>query len=78
MAYKYDELSADVMRTRMMDGKVKKIVAVDIEVELTENDILNWLLDCKDPKTLKVLGRAALNFARGLENPDDDDFRSRA
>lgn len=70
--------STDAMRTRMTDGKVKKTVPIDIEIELTENDIFNWLMDCKDPKALRNLARAALNFARGLEDPDDDDFRSRA
>ena len=70
--------STDAMRTQMVSGKVKKVVPVDIEIELTENDIFNWLMDCKDPKTLRNLGRAALNFAKGLEDPDDDDFRSRA
>lgn len=78
MAYNYNELSPGMMRTRMMDGKAKKVVAVEVEIELTENDVFNWLMDCKDPKVLKNLGRAALNFARGLEDPDDDDFRSRA
>ena len=78
MAYRYDELSEITMKTRMVDGKVKKVVAFDIEIELTENDIFDWLMDCQDPKILRNLGRAALNFARGLEDPDDDDFRSRA
>lgn len=78
MTYKYDELSKDVMRTRMVGENVKKIVAVDIEVELTQNDIFNWLNNCDNPETLKNLGRAALRFAAMLEEPDDDDFRSRA
>ena len=78
MAYKYSDLSADMMRTRMDDGKVKKVVAVEFEVELTENDIFNWLSDCQDPRALKNLGHAALRFAAGLEDPDNDDFRSRA
>lgn len=55
---------------------VKKMV--EVEVEMSANDIFNWLVECQDPDTLRYLGRAALRFAAGLENPDDDDFRSRA
>ena len=78
MTYKYNELSEDVMRTRIVSEKVKKIIAVDVEIELTENDIFNWLNNCDNPETLKYLGRAALRFAAMLEEPNDDDFRSRA
>lgn len=78
MTYKYNELSEDIMRTRVVAEKIKKIVAFDIEVELTKNDIFNWLNNCDSPETLKCLGRAALRFAAMLEEPNDDDFRSRA
>lgn len=60
------------------NGKLEKNVSVTVEIELNENDIFNWLNDCQDARTLRNLGRAALSFAKGLENPDDDDFRSRA
>ena len=78
MTYRYNELSEDLMRTRIVSEKVNKIIAVDVEIELTENDIFNWLNSCDNPETLKYLGRAALRFAAMLEDPDDDDFRSRA
>ena len=55
---------------------VKKLV--EVEIEMSANDVFNWLVECQDPETLRYLGRAALRFAAGLENPDDDDFRSRA
>ena len=60
------------------NGKLEKNVSVTVEIELTENDIFNWLNDCRDARTLRNLGRAALNFAKAIEDPDDDDFRSRA
>lgn len=78
MAYEYHELSEDRMRNRMDGGSVRKIVAVDVEIELTANDIFNWINNCQAPLTLKNLGNAALSFAAALEDPDDDDFRSRA
>lgn len=78
MAYKYHELSKDRMRTRMDGETVRKIVALDVEIELTANDIFNWINNCQDPLTLRNLGNAALSFAAALERPDVDDFRSRA
>lgn len=48
------------------------------EIELTANDIFNWINNCQDPLTLRNLGNAALSFAAALEHPDVDDFRSRA
>lgn len=78
MAYEYNELSKDRMRTRMDGETVRKIVALDVEIELTANDIFNWINNCQDPLTLRNLGNAALSFAAALERPDDDGFRSRA
>lgn len=78
MAYEYGELSKDRMRTRMVGESVRKIVAMDVEIELTASDIFNWINNCRDPLTLRNLGNAALSFADALEHPDDDDFRSRA
>lgn len=78
MAYEYHELSKDSMRTRMDGETVRKIVAVDVEIDLTANDIFNWINNCQDPLTLRNLGNAALSFAAALERPDVDDFRSRA
>lgn len=56
---------------------LQKSITVDFEIELDKNDIFNWLNSCENPETLKYLGRAALNFARAIEEPDTDDFRSR-
>lgn len=78
MTYEYHELSKDRMRTRMDEETVRKIVAVEVEIELSANDIFNWINNCQDPLTLRNLGNAALSFAAALEHPDDDDFRSRA
>ena len=66
------------MGARFFHGKMSKEVSIEVEIELTENDIFNWLNDCSSPEVLRRLGRAALSFARALENSDDDDFRSRA
>ena len=66
------------MGARFFHGKTTKEVSVEVEIEFTETDIYNWLNDCSSPEVLRRLGRAALSFARALENPDDDDFRSRA
>lgn len=62
----------------IFNGKLQKNVSVTVDIELTEADIFNWLDDCKNPHTLRNLARAALNFAKAIEDPDDDDFRSRA
>ena len=62
----------------IFNGKLQKNVSVTVEIELTDNDIFNWLNDCRNPRTLRNLACAALSFARALEDPDDDDFRSRA
>lgn len=78
MTYEYGELSKDRMRTRMVSGSVRKIVAMDVEIELTASDIFNWINNCQDPLTLRNLGNTALSFAAALEHPDVDDFRSRA
>lgn len=78
MAYEYHELSKDRMRTRMDGETLRKIVALDVEIELTANDIFDWINNCQDPLTLRNLGNAALSFAAALERPDDDDFKSRA
>lgn len=60
------------------DGRFRTTLCTEVEIELTKEDIFNWLNDCEDPQTLKYLGNAALRFARAIENPDTDDFRSRA
>lgn len=60
------------------DGKYQTVATVELQIKLEESDIFDWLNDCSDPQVLKRLGRAALRFAEALENPDDDDFRSRA
>lgn len=59
-------------------GKVHISVSTEVDVNLNENDIFNWLSRCNNAETLKYLGQFALNQAKTLENPNDDDFRSRA
>lgn len=59
-------------------GKVQKTVKLNLDVEMSHNDIFNWLTRCTNIETLRYLGNYALRCARDLENPDDDDFRSRA
>lgn len=51
---------------------------VDVSVEITYNDIFNWLTKCENVEMLRNLGRYAIKCARDIEEPDDDDFRSRA
>lgn len=58
--------------------ELRKTIPVEVSVELSVNDIFNWLTDCQNPAALRHLGKYALRCAEGLENPDDDDFRSRA
>lgn len=58
--------------------ELRKTIPVEVIVELSVNDIFNWLTDCQNPAALRYLGKYALRCAEGLENPDDDDFRSRA
>ena len=58
--------------------ELRKTIPVEVSVELSVNDIFNWLTDCQTPAALRYLGKYALRCAEGLENPDDDDFRSRA
>lgn len=65
------------MSKNFFHGNTKVKVSTEVEIEFTENDIFNWLNDCSSPEVLRRLGRAALSFARMLENPDEDDFRSR-
>lgn len=55
---------------------IKKTVSVDVETEINTNDIFNWLCFCDDAETLRYLGRAALNRARAIENPDYDEIHS--
>ena len=57
---------------------VRKTVSVDVETTLTTNDVFNWLTACDDIATLRYLGKYAYRRISSLENPDDDDFRSRA
>lgn len=49
-----------------------------IKTTLTEYDITRWMDECKNPETLRLLSRYAMYCIQSLENPVDDDFRSRA
>lgn len=64
--------------TRIIHGVAHVKVPVEVQIPLSKNDIFNWLTDCTDPDTLRYLGSYAINCARGLEQSDNDDFRSRA
>ena len=57
---------------------IRKTIPVDVEIPMSTNDIFNWLTDCQDAAVLRYLGRYALRCAEGLDNPNEDDFRSRA
>lgn len=57
---------------------VQKEINIKYELEITQADVERWLIDCQDPSVLRSLARQANAYARGLEHPDDDDFRSRA
>ena len=62
---------------KVINQKIKTKVEIEIEADIQTNDIFNWLMACNDADTLRYLGKAALNRCRAIENPDDDDFRSR-
>lgn len=67
------------MGNPVISGIVRKQIEISVDIELTANDLFNWLTDCRDIKTLNYLGHYALKCANDLENPpEDDDFRSRA
>ena len=57
---------------------ITKTVKLDVQIDLTTNDIFNWITECDSAKDLKYLARYARKCANILEDPDDDDFRSRA
>ena len=59
-------------------GRIEKDITLHIKADLTQNDIFNWLTECDNPDTLRYLGQYALRCAQSIENPDTDDFRSRA
>ena len=53
-----------------------KTVTVNVRIEMTTNDIFNWLNACNDVDTLRYLSKVARKRADAIENPDNDDFRS--
>lgn len=67
-----------MMAKTFNEGRFKTTLSTEVEIELTKEDIFNWLNECESPETLNYLGHAALRFAKAIENPDTDDFRSRA
>jgi DNA-binding helix-turn-helix protein len=66
------------MHTPTYSQPIRKTIPVAVTIPLSVNEVFNWLVDCPDPGILRYIGKAALRFASELENPDDDDFRSRA
>lgn len=59
---------------------VQGTVPIAVEVALTADDVYNWILaqGVQDLAMLKTLRTQLNGHIRALENPDDDDFRSRA
>ncbi|MDY5211685.1 hypothetical protein [Intestinibacter sp.] len=56
---------------------ITKTISNQVTIEISTNDIFNWFTNCRDIETLKYLGKYALAKASYMENPDNDDFRSR-
>ena len=54
-----------------------KTISNQVTIGISTNDIFNWFTNCRDIETLKYLGKYALAKASYMENPDNDDFRSR-
>lgn len=63
-------------------GRIHVTVPVEVDAELTTNDIYNWLQNCDNAETLRYISAIAKKQAERIEHPelfeDDDDFRSRA
>ena len=53
---------------------ITKTISNQITIEISTNDIFDWLTNCRDIETLKYLGKYALAKASYMENPDNDDF----
>ena len=66
------------MADAYMKSPMKVRRNIEIEIEISENDIFNWLTQCDDPEVLERLAGTCRRYAQGLRNPDKDDFRSRA
>ncbi len=64
------------------NGKIHTTIPVDVDVELSTNDIYNWIQQCNNSEALLYISSSALSAARRIKYPelyeDDDDFRSRA
>ena len=45
--------------------ELRKTIPVEVSVELSVNDIFNWLTDCQNPAALRYLGKYALALCRG-------------
>ena len=60
------------------NGVIKKEVKVNLEIKLDLHDMLTWLNNCNDSEVLRKIERTARSYAKAIESPDDDDFRSRA
>lgn len=59
---------------KVRNGEIDTTVSLNLSIKLNENDIFNWLNDCSDSEVLRRLGRAALSFARAIENLDNSDI----
>lgn len=65
----------------IMNRKYSTDVSVHIDVEITPKDIIDWIYQCRfeeDLPALKEIEKILKGHIHAIENPDNDDFRSRA
>ena len=66
-----------IVNQQLTKINVKSEISVDIE--LSPNDIYNWILTHgteADLPMLKTLAKQLQSHIRSIEHPDDDDYRS--
>ena len=59
-------------------GAIPVHLSTTLEISLSASDVMRWLDTVTDVETLRKISRYARKQADAIENPDDDDFRSRA
>ncbi len=50
-------------------GKIHATVPVEVDIELDDVLVCNWLENCTNPETLRYLAKTALNKVREIEHP---------